>query len=136
MTSEDASNILFILDEEDVFEDSLNEYLEVTEHDPAGFEFNKLEGSLEDSEWSDQEGILKIQPTNFVIEVLSGEAPGDGSYSINFTGWQEAYVNVEEMTHGIEYHEPASVEIALKRTWRDNKNILYAEYEVVGVAGG
>ena len=70
---------------------------------------------FEDSKWADKEGILEVSSTNFVVEVLCDEAPGDGCYLINFTGWQ-AYIDVEEETHGLAYHEPASVEIALKKT--------------------
>jgi hypothetical protein len=126
----------FTLNENDDFDDILCDFIEVYENSPVGFDIDQLDGSFEESEWADQEGELEASPTNFIVKIDSDSIPAEGSCSIYFTAWQEAYADVGEKMHGLAYHGSAHVSVSLKKAWRDDKNNLYAEYEISDLEEG
>ena len=124
------SEVLFTLCDTDDFDEQLAKHLEAVELAPHGFAAEALEVPLEESEWADREGRLEVEPNSFIVRVIRSKPPETGQCQLDFIGWQELFVDVQEIMHGLAYHEPATVTVGLERTRVISDGELWAYYRV------
>lgn len=122
--------VLFTLNEGDEIDYIVLNLLNFRELEPFDFDEDAIEEPLIGSEWMNVRGEFEVEFEVFIVKVLTEHAPEEFTCTPNYYPWQQNYIDYSEWTDDLKYNPQVDVKFSRIKTWRDEDNVLYAEYKL------